>query len=309
MTMTNEKPTSTGHPQNGPSSTKPQSDGPTVGAVGAIAISPIFWPKSDRSNGSPLPLLSTLPTSGTVTTGTNCDTLRGTLPDSSPAPKDSSPTTTPGESPATIESRRYEQQRAIRNEQIKRSFRYSGLPKRHIEQSYNLSRPAGWTTALDKVTRVILRDGMAALIGTPGSGKTQIAVEVTKAYLRATSTIGNVRYEVLSDAYGFIREAYGPGALRTEMSVIGDFTFPRLLILDEIDKPAGSAAEQRLLHRILDKRYRNCLPTLLIGNCPDNESLAKLLDGTDGIGPLSDRLRQTGGIVEAFGWNFRRDQS
>jgi DNA replication protein DnaC len=91
------------------------------------------------------------------------------------------------------------------------------------------------------------------------------------------------------------------------MSIIRDYTTPHLLVLDEIDKRGGTDAEQRLLHRILDKRYRQVLPTLLIGNVADPDELQTILDGPggDGIGPLFDRLRQTGGVVRAFGWSFR----
>lgn len=195
-----------------------------------------------------------------------------------------------------------------RSESMRRAFTLSGLPARHIEQSKaGLIRHIDWTTALDKVIRVILHDGLVALIGSPGSGKTQIAVEVAKAHLRAASHIRPIRYEVLADAFALCREAYGPAAKRTEMDVIREFTSPQLLILDEIDKSAGSDSEQRLLHRILDKRYRSLLPTLLIGNVDGPDGLQQILDGFkgDGIGPLFDRLRQTGGVVTAFGFNFR----
>jgi DNA replication protein DnaC len=207
----------------------------------------------------------------------------------------------------SYDERRAECDRLRRNEQIHRAFMFSGLPERHkVQSKAGLQRYDPWFEACVKVQDVLLDGGMVALIGTPGSGKTQIAVEAAKAVLVAMPSIRPIKYEVLADMFGTVRECYGPAASRTEMGVIRDYTSPHLLILDEIDKRSGTDNEFRLLHRILDKRYRSLLPTLLIGNVPDADGLKELLDGQgDGLGPLFGRLQQTGGVVQAFGWNFR----
>jgi hypothetical protein len=188
----------------------------------------------------------------------------------------------------------------------------SGIPRRHREMSRgNLVFREPWAQCLKKVLNVVLDRGMVALIGSPGSGKTQIAVEAIRANLIQNAK--PVRYEVLEDVFALCREAYSTNATRSEMQLIRDFTSPDFLVIDEIDKKASRenaqrhSNEQRLLHRILDKRYREMRPTLLIGNVANEDYLQELLDGFagEGIGPLFDRLRQTGGIVKAFGWSFR----
>jgi hypothetical protein len=198
---------------------------------------------------------------------------------------------------------------AARRGELGRLWRLSQAPGEQAEQiRQGLKQYAPWLKALATTRRVILDlEGIAALIGSPGSGKTLIGTLVIQEWLKAHAT--PARYEVLADAFAFIREAYGPAPKRSELDAIREFTAPALLVLDEIDKRGGSDAEQRVLHRIIDKRYRAFprKPTLLIGNVADENALAECLDGFagEGIGPLFDRLRQRGGIVTAFGWNFR----
>jgi DNA replication protein DnaC len=146
--------------------------------------------------------------------------------------------------------------------------------------------------------------GLVALIGSPGAGKTQIGVCAIRFFCQRRQQ--PCRYDTLGDLFATIRTAYGPTATRNEVDVLTDYTRPTLLVVDEIDKRGGTDSEGRLLHRILDKRYRELRPTLLIGNVPDAEGLKTLLDGAgEGVGPLFDRLRETGGVVPLFGISFR----
>lgn len=307
--------------QPGRDSTTSGTGSPTGGADGATDTLRTFSAKWEASR----PSRELQPrTSQTVGTGTS-DTNLGTLPVTS---RDSGPWLN---NIAHLMNRELRimhggelvtqsfdgSDESIRNERMNRAFREAGLPPLHVQQSKaGLSRPSEWTDALTKVVKVILRDGMCALIGSPGSGKTQIAVEVAKAHLRSVLRVRAIRYEPLADAFSICNEANGAGATRTEMAILREFTDPGLLILDDIDKVRGGDLTQRLtdkqrelLFRIGDKRYRSGLPILFIGNLDTADDLQALLDGFRGggerVGPLFDRLRQTGGIVTAFGWNFR----
>jgi DNA replication protein DnaC len=185
-----------------------------------------------------------------------------------------------------------------------RCWRYSGAPERHKNQCQDLRGNLDWFDARDAVLEAVDNSGMVALIGSPGAGKTQIGVLAIRHV--CLTLYKPCRYESMGDLFALIRTAYGPSATKSEMDVIGEFVTPHLLVIDEIDKRAGTENESRLLHRILDKRYRAMKPTLLIGNVATPQALKLLLDGPgEGIGPLFDRLRETGGIVEAFGWSFR----
>ena len=73
-----------------------------------------------------------------------------------------------------------------------------------------------------------------------------------------------------------------------------------LLIIDEIGIQFGSDTEKLLISEIIDNRYQNLLPTVLISNL----DLAGIKSC---IGERSyDRLREDGGKVVAFNWDSHR---
>lgn len=190
------------------------------------------------------------------------------------------------------------------SEQAARCWRLCGAPERHKKQCRDLRETLDWRDAHDSVIKGLDSGGLIALIGKPGTGKTQIGVCALRFFCL------NIRqpcaYVVSADLFAQMRAAYGAAATTTEHQVFREQVAPKLLVIDEIDKRAGTDAEHRLLHRVLDARYREMRPTLLIGNVDSAEALAALLDGPGGgIGPLFDRLRETGGVVELFNGSFR----
>lgn len=240
----------------------------------------------------------------------------GDLFESSLAPHgEAKPTTTPPRGAATpdelraADERLARMSRARRLEQMRRAYDLSGAPELHRRHSKEgLRGHPSWLAARDAVLSILTREGMCALIGSPGSGKTQIGLEAIKASLLAQpDPIRPVRYELLDDIFSAINEGFGKTAKRTESQILRDYTSPVLLVVDEIDKKADSEHKRRAFYRIVDKRYRSVLPTLLIGNLADEDALRTLLDGfrVDGGAPLFDRLEERGGIVRASGWNFR----
>jgi DNA replication protein DnaC len=305
-------------PPNGRAPTNGTRVTPTVGAHGATNILPTSCGTSAPKSSLPSPPPIS-PIGGKVTTGTNCDTSPATCPDFGRVPTPFAAALAralPSAPPEAGATRSYEERKAIaqaarRREQQKRAWLLCGAPARQRKKSVDGCDPhPQWMEARRKVLVALAAGGIVALIGSPGSGKTQIAVEAIMADIREHAKPS--RYEVLADAFATIRQAYGPAATRSEMSLINDYALPHLLVLDEIDKRGGAdgngtISEQRLLHRIIDKRYGAGLPTLLIGNVDGPDALGVALDGFggEGVGPLFDRLRETGGIVEAFGWSFR----
>lgn len=309
-------------PHDGRGDTKRSTVPPTSGAAGAIGTSPKSSPNLAAQtplSASPSP---TSPTTGKGTPVTNSDTLNATLPASASSPINisgelaallSPPAVTVTQfDPAALNERRAAIAKGQRADLLRRLYESANAPELHTEQSKRGLMPhPEWDQARRQVLDVVTKPGagiLLALIGTPGSGKTQIGVEAMRAHLLAHGK--PIRYEVLADLFAICREAYGKKATRTEMQILRDFTSPALLVIDEIDKRGGTPSEQNLLHRVLDKRYRSLnRPTLLIGNVDSAEKLGEVLDGFagHGIGPLFDRLRHKGGIVEASGWNFRQE--
>jgi DNA replication protein DnaC len=138
------------------------------------------------------------------------------------------------------------------------------------------------------------------LLGTCGTGKTQIAVELARALFGSgVPGCGSFLYTTADQMQDFLRDASTDS--RTSMrDAIARFAMPRILVLDEIDKRSPTDFGEKKLIRILDERYRALKTTIAIGNIlPD--ALAKSL------GPsASDRLRETGLLIECTWGSFRR---
>jgi DNA replication protein DnaC len=92
------------------------------------------------------------------------------------------------------------------------------------------------------------------------------------------------------------------------IGAVVDVEFPRdqlpkvydALIIDEVGVQFGSDTEKMIVFDIIDGRYSNMLPTILISNLalPD----VKELIGERAI----DRLREDGGVVVAMKWDSNR---
>jgi DNA replication protein DnaC len=72
------------------------------------------------------------------------------------------------------------------------------------------------------------------------------------------------------------------------------------LIIDEVGMQFGSDTEKMIIFDIIDGRYNNMLPTILISNLELSE--VKELIGDRSI----DRLREDGGVVVAMKWASNR---
>ena len=74
-----------------------------------------------------------------------------------------------------------------------------------------------------------------------------------------------------------------------------------LLIIDEVGLSFGSDAEVLQLSELLNMRYEDVRPTLIVSNCKSSD-LSRYL-GDRGV----DRLRENGGKVVTFEWESHRE--
>jgi DNA replication protein DnaC len=142
---------------------------------------------------------------------------------------------------------------------------------------------------------------MVALIGGRGTGKTQIGVEAIRETCKRIAK--PCLYTRAADVFIAVRECYRKDATRRESEVIRDYTLPHLVVFDELHERSESDAENRLLTLILDKRYAECKPTILIGNLLPGEGKDSLRHN---IGEsIFDRMVETGGFIECNWQSFR----
>lgn len=159
-----------------------------------------------------------------------------------------------------------------------------------------------WLWCSEFATFVQKSPASGILIGAPGTGKTHlacgvavhVALEIGTLFKEATcEEIERVRYARVGDVIRWVKDSWSQKTA-TESQVIAKLTSPRLLILDEVGVQKGSEFERDLLFSILDTRYSDLRPTLLVSNL----DLAGI---TDFLGARAmDRLREHGTEVRVF---------
>jgi len=138
------------------------------------------------------------------------------------------------------------------------------------------------------------------LIGRCGTGKNHLAVALAKEVIRQ-----HQQSVILTDVMRIIRavkSSWSKNAEHTESDVIDHYTSPGLLIIDEVGVQYGSETEKIILFQVINDRYENMLPTILISNL----TMAQL-SGSIGERPI-DRMSEGGGSVLTFNWESYRQQ-
>lgn len=131
--------------------------------------------------------------------------------------------------------------------------------------------------------------------GMPGTGKSHLAIAIAQAVMAKHTAL----YTSAIDAVRMIRNTWRRDSDRTETQVLNELASVHLLILDEVGVQYGTEAEQVSLFDIIDKRYRDLMPTILLTN--QGKAGLKTFLGDRSF----DRLRE-GGIWVPFDWTSQR---
>lgn len=131
--------------------------------------------------------------------------------------------------------------------------------------------------------------------GMPGTGKSHLAIAIAQAVMERHTAL----YTSAIDAVRMIRNTWRRDSEKTETQVLNDLASVHLLILDEVGVQYGTEAEQVSLFDIIDKRYRDLMPTILLTN--QGKAGLKTFLGDRSF----DRLRE-GGIWVPFDWSSQR---
>lgn len=132
--------------------------------------------------------------------------------------------------------------------------------------------------------------------GRPGTGKSHLALAILH-HVMPEGVVG--LYVTASEMIRCVRETWRKSSEHTERQVLDTFAEAPLLVIDEIGATFGTEGEQVLIFEVMDRRYREQVPTILLTN-HDNKGLR------DFLGDRSyDRLRETSRWV-AFDWESFR---
>lgn len=141
-----------------------------------------------------------------------------------------------------------------------------------------------------------IREGRSIVMtGRPGTGKTHLACALLSAAKRAGFTglftsVGKIVRNVRSTWRGNA----------SEEAAIQSYVNVDLLVIDEVGVQAGSDNEQQILFAVINGRYEEMKPTVIISNL-DLVGVQKY------IGERAfDRLRENGGQALCFCWDSKR---
>lgn len=205
------------------------------------------------------------------------------------------------------QAEREHREREAAQEAWQRRLGYSGIPDRFMNRSLKsyAAETEGQRRALafaeayaDSFDEALSTGRSAVFIGMPGTGKTHLAVGIG---LRIMHRDGRtVLFSTVMRAIRRVRNTWSRNTEETETAAIEALTRPDLLILDEVGVQYGSDAEKLLIFDILNERYENRRPTLLLSNLALDDVKAYLGER------VYDRLREDGGEVVVFDWESHR---
>jgi len=148
--------------------------------------------------------------------------------------------------------------------------------------------------ACDDLKSLIVRGGIVALLGRRGAGKTWMACALVNAFCKLAR---QGVYAKAGDYFLRIDEAIAARA--SVLKVEATFLRPELLVLDAMEERADTPHKDRMLSRLIDKRYDAKRSTVLISN----ETAEKFKERVGET--VADRIRDDGQLI-ACEWKSLR---
>lgn len=182
----------------------------------------------------------------------------------------------------------------------------SGIPARFTDRTLdkfeakNEGQKSAYAFAIEYSEKFgqVLKTGRSAIFcGKPGTGKTHLSVGIGLSVMKRG---GIVLFTTVQRMMRRIKDAWRKDSEESESDVINLFSSPDLLIIDEIGVQFGSDFERNAMFDILNDRYENRLPTLLLSNLSPTEVKEFLGER------VFDRLREDGGACVPFNWDSYR---
>jgi DNA replication protein DnaC len=187
-----------------------------------------------------------------------------------------------------------EDQEHAKAEHIARLKTVASVPDHYADASLDDVRdvPAeyrsNYARTVERVKRILEEPGMLVLLGTRGSGKTHIACAAVNAMCARREP---ALYRRAHDLYVELRSSYRAQGGPSEAAIIRRASTTRLLVIDEIQVASGSEWETNTLTSIIDARYANDRPAILISNLQPSEFAARVGDS------IASRLAEVGEII------------
>ena len=136
------------------------------------------------------------------------------------------------------------------------------------------------------------------MTGGVGTGKTHLAIAT--AYSVIYDHKMTAKYTSIDRVLIAIKSSFNKGSGISQQGIYDALRKPDLLILDEIGAQHASEFEKLVMFDLINSRYEDMKPTLLISNLGIKEVIECVGDR------VIDRLRENGGKSFVFDWNSHR---
>lgn len=186
-------------------------------------------------------------------------------------------------------------------------IRWAGISQRFITASFtgfemvckeataNLKKVK---TYCEKFSDIKEKGSSFIMCGMPGTGKTHLASALVISLIKSGYSC---KYMTSYKIMARLKATYDRNnSKETEKEVLSELTGCDLLVIDEVGVQFGSETEKILFYQIINGRYDNVLPTVLISNL-NSEELKKFIGER-----CFDRLKEGSGAVLSFGWESYR---
>ena len=151
------------------------------------------------------------------------------------------------------------------------------------------------TSEKQKSVVEFLKQGTSAVIyGSNGVGKTHLAFA---SCFHQVSLGKTAKYILAFDFFNALRKSFSD---YTTDRIMHEYEGVEYLVIDEIDKTYGSQMEFTYLYSLINNRYNDMLPTVLITNAKPDEFAA--IVGQSAL----DRVASEGKIIDLTGENYRQ---
>lgn len=175
-----------------------------------------------------------------------------------------------------------------------------GVFERHLTKTFDafIAENSEQSTALDRCKALVdavrseqPRVPSLILSGNPGTGKSHLSC----AMVIALSDAGYSACRVgVADLIREFKDSWRKDSEYNEADVLDFYGSLSLMVLEEIGVQHGTDTERMFVFEVMNRRYEQCLPTVLVSNLD-----AKRL--TEEVGErVMDRLREDGGKLLRF---------
>lgn len=138
------------------------------------------------------------------------------------------------------------------------------------------------------------------LLGNVGTGKTHLAAAIADYVIRTHGF--NALYRTVYGILQHVKGSFDKDSEYNETEAFQAFIQPHLLVIDEVGATKTTEFEQQTLFNIINGRYEQQIPTIVISNLMPEELVQALGER------CVDRLREGGGIAQIFTWGSVRKQ-